>query len=171
MNVKLSTLYGKKTQNAKGERGYVLCVYREENKISGLLCADANENEFFIPAENIKNTKIKIDYSVSGAIKGEPLRLGKPAFDCAGGFLGYVTEIIAENNTLSEIHIGNKKISATHCVCGDALLVKSSARIVISDVKSNGRVIIKRGTPLTVSLLEKAQKKGEYIQANLKTIT
>ena len=50
------------------------------------------------------------------------------------------------------------------------MIIKNSAQILKSDVKKGNRVIIKRGTPLTPEILDKARKKGEYVQTKLKTI-
>ena len=100
---------------------------------------------------------------------GAPLRLGKPVFDCEGAYLGRLTDFTAEKNVLLFAHSGAKKFSADDIVCGDAVIVKSSARVLKSDVKKNGRIIIRKGTPLTPETLEKAEKHGEYVQANLKT--
>ena len=170
--MKLSVYYGKKIESAEGRCGYVLCVNAEGGKLQSLTCADADEREFFVDVKSIKSVKTKILY------KGEeikessarPLRLGKPVFDCEGNYLGKLTDYTVENNTVTFAHIGNKKFSADDLVSGDAVIIKSSARVLKSDVKKNGRVIIKRGTSLTGEVLEKAQKHGEYVQASLKSI-
>lgn len=170
--MKLSSFYGKSVISTAGKEGYVISVYAGENKISCLICADENEKEFTIDVNNIKCVRDKIVfYDVKKVLKsGKPLRLGKPAFDCSGTYIGKVNDFTVDNFALKYAHVGNKKFSANDIVCGDAVIIKNSARILKSDVKSGGKVLIKRGTPLTPELLQKAKKKGEYVQTNLKTI-
>lgn len=170
--MKLSSIYGKKVLSTAGKEGYVLGVYADGNAVDCLICADENENEFTVGAESIKSFKGKILFKEGGRaqVGGKPLALGKPVFDCAGDYFGTLTDFTVEKNRLKLAHVGNKKFSCDDIIVGDAVIIKSSARILKSDVKKGNRVIIKRGTPLTPEVLKKAQKKGEYVQTNLKTI-
>ena len=168
--MKLSCIYGKKTLSAEEKEGYVTSVCADGFKITGFKCADGDETEFFIPVEKIKRIKDKIIYAQSGTASGKPVNLGKPSFDCEGNYLGKLTDVTAENYMITAVNVGNKKFSADDIVLGDAVLIKSSARILKSDVKKNGKILIKRGTPLSPDVLKKAQEKGEYVQTNLKSI-
>ncbi len=170
--MKLSSIYGKKIISTAGKSGYVISVYTDGIKIGGFGCADENENEFLVGADSIKSVKTNISYKdvPSAKINGKPLALGKPVFDCEGEYYGNLTDFTVENNKLVYAHIGNKKFSCGDIAVGDAVIIKNSARIIKSDVKKGNRVIIKRGTPLTSEILEKARKKGEYVQTKLKTI-
>lgn len=169
--MKVSTLYGKETLCATtGKKGYVISVNAEGGRIVSFTCADENENRFLISAERVKSTKEKVVYcDGENAAAGTPLRLGVPVYDCGGGFLGTLTDFTAEKNVLVCARSGKKKYSADDVVCGDAVIVKNTARILKSDVKKNGRIILKKGAPLSGETLTKAEKAGEYIQANLKT--
>ncbi len=168
--MKVSILYGKETLSTAGKKGYVLSVNVSGGKIVSYTCADENEKRFTIDADSVKSVKEKIVYVDGGkGAAGAPLRLGKPVFDCEGAYLGRLTDFTAEKNVLLFAHSGAKKFSADDIVCGDAVIVKSSARVLKSDVKKNGRINIRKGTPLTPETLEKAEKHGEYVQANLKT--
>lgn len=170
--MKISLYYGKKIESATGKRGYVISVNADGGKIVCLTCADEDEKEFTVAAESIKSVKTKIVYKGADGkkVSGSPVRLGKPVFGCDGAYLGKLTDFTVENNRITFAHVGNKKFSADDIVCGDAVIVKSSARVLKSDVKKNGRIIIRRGTSLTDEVLDKAQKHGEYVQANLRTI-
>ena len=170
--MKVSSIYGKKVISTSGKEGYVLSVWAEGNKIKSLFCADANEKEFNVDFDCVKSVKDKIIYKDCKSAKksGKSVTLGKPVFSCEGEYIGKVTDFIAEKNELVFAIVGNKKFSCEDIIVGDAVIIKSSARIVRSDVKKGNRVIIRRGTPLTPEVLEKAQKKGEYVQTNLKSI-
>lgn len=170
--MKLSSIYGKKVLSTAGKEGYVISVYANENKLLYLLCADENENEFAVSADSIKSVKKNITFKdgKDEKICGNTLSLGKPVYDCDGAFFGLLTDYTIEKNELVYAHVGNKKLSCGDIVAGDAVIIKSSARILKSDVKKGNRVLIKRGTPLTPEVLQKACKKGEYVQTNLKSI-
>lgn len=170
--MKLSSIYGKKVLSTAGKEGYVLAVFIKENAIECLICADENENEFTIGGENIKSISKKIVFKEgeSAKLNAKPLRLGLPVYDCTGELLGKLSDCTLTKTALTFAHVGNKKFSFDDIVVGDAIIIKSSARILRSDVKSKGKIIIRRGTPLSDELLKKAQKKGEYIQTNLKSI-
>lgn len=166
--MKVSLLYAK---NVSGEKeGYVFGIGFKGRKITGLYCADKEENEFFVPAENIKSVKRKILYSSCAAAEGEKLNLGKPVFDCEGNLLGCLTELEINGYEITEAVAGKNRLNADDIIIADAVIIKSSARILKSDVKKNGRTIIKKGTPLSPAVLKKAQEKGEYVQANLKAL-
>ena len=170
--MKLSDIYGKRVLSTAGKSGYVLGVYADKNKIECLICADEDENEFTVDFKNIKSIKDKILFKEGGSeIKGTKLlKLGIPVYDCEGELFGKLTDLTFTKNTLTQAHVGSKKFSLCDIVLGDIVIIKNTARIVKSDVKSGGRVIIKKGTPLSEQLLKKACKKGEYVQTNLKTI-
>lgn len=169
--MKISTFYGKEVISRSGKKGYVLSVFSEGAKLCRLLCADGAEKEFSVNFDNITVTKNAILYEEgSAATAGRPVRLGKPVFDCEGNYFGKLTDLSFEKGTLTLAHVGNTKFAMDDVVLGDAVIIKNSARILKSSVKKNGKVIIKRGTPLTPDVIERAQKQGEYVQTNLKTI-
>ena len=60
--MKLSSIFGKKIISKAGKSGYVISVYADGGKICGLVCADENENEFFVGADSIKSVKTNIAY-------------------------------------------------------------------------------------------------------------
>ena len=169
--MKISQIYGKRAVSTAGTTGYVISVNAKDGNITGFTCADENEKKFNVNIENVKSIKTVVIYRAGkGEKSGEPVRLGKLVFDCNGTYLGKLTDYTIEKNALVYAHVGNKKFSADDIVDGDAIIVKNSARILKSDVKKNGRIILRKGTPLTPESLEKARAKGEYVQANLKTI-
>ena len=171
--MKISQLYGKKVESPSGKSGFVLRVNAKGNEITSFTCVDGEETEFDIPVKNIASVKDTVSFSRAGA-HGEDdksLTLGKPVFDCGGNALGRLTDIIIEKYKIVSFFVGNKKFSADDIIYGDAVLIKSGVRFLKSDVKKNGKTIIRRGTPLTDEIAKKAQLAGEYVQTNLKTIT
>lgn len=171
--MKVSLLFGKRVESASGRSGYILRVNAIGNEITSFTCVDNDEQEFDIPVKNIKSVRNTVTYSYAGKHGGveNSLTLGKPAFDCEGNYIGKLSEIIIEKYAVVSLFVGNKKFSAEDTICGDAVIIKSNVRFLKSDVKKNGKIIFRRGTPLTDEVKEKAQLVGEYVQTNLKTIT
>lgn len=169
--MKVSCLFGKKVVREAHE-GYVIAVYADGNRLDRIICADENEKEFAVSANALKCVKDKLVFKSEEKIQknGTRLSLGKPVFDCGGAYIGRLTDLTVEKNRIVYANVGNKKFSYDDIVLGDAVIIKSSARVLKSDVKKGGKVLIKRGTPLTPEVLQKAQEKGEYVQTNLKTI-
>ena len=170
--MKLSQVFGKAVESLTERSGYVISVNACGNKITSLTCADRDEAEFDIPIKNVKSIKRAITYTCCGVREKneKSVRLGKPVFDCEGTFVGKLTDMSFEKNKITCIYVGNKKFPADDVICGDAVIIKSNIRFLRSDVEKNGKIIFKRGTPLTDAIAEKAQFMGEYVQTNLKTI-
>ena len=170
--MKVSYLFGKKVVSTAGKEGYVIAVYADGNRLDRIICADENEKEFAVSATAFKTVKDRLVYKSAEKVQkgGTCLSLGKPVFDCGGAYLGKLTDFTIEKNRIVYANVGNKKFSFDDIVLGDAVIIKSSARVLKSDVTKEGKVLIKRGTPLSPEILQKAQEKGEYVQTNLKTI-
>lgn len=168
----LSDFYGKRAESKDGRSGYVISVNGCGGKVVCLVCADDDEKEFIIDVKNILSLgeSIIFDDRESAIKNSVPLRLGKPVFNCDGKYLGALGDFICDGYRLNAAVVGKRKFSANEFVCGDAVIIKHQARVLKSDVKKDGRVILRRGTCVTPEALEKAQKEGEYIQTNLKTI-
>ena len=170
--MKVSLFYGKKCESVTGRTGYVIGVNASGMRLVSLTCADDGEREFTVDVQSIKSVKNKI-YFVEGKRpddRGTPLRLGKPVYDCGGRYIGRLTDFTIERGEIIYAHVGNKKFCAADIACGDAVIIKNSAGILKDNVKKNGKVIIKRGTPLSEDVIEKACRHGEYVQTRLKTI-
>ena len=170
--MKISLLFGKKAESILGKSGYVLRVNAIGNDIAGFTCADGDEREFFIPVRNIKSIKNTVSYTDAGKPEGDltSLTLGKPVYDCEGNFIGNLSEIVTEKYRIISFVVGNKKFSADDIICGDAVIIKNSVKILKSDVKKKGRIIFRKGTPVTDEIEKKARLVGEYVQTNLKAI-
>lgn len=170
--MKISLFYGIEIESTAKKRGYVVGVYVRGDRLEYLKCADENENEFCVDARNIlcyKEDKIIFE-DREAAIRGSvPVRLGKPVFDGNGIFVGTLSDYAVDCDTLTAAYVGRKKYPANEIVCGDVGLIKRE-RVLKSDVLKDGKVILKRGTPLNYEALQIAQAAGEYIQANLKSI-
>ena len=170
--MKISFLFGKRVESASGKSGYILRVNGTESDITSFTCVDSDEQEFDIPVKNIKSIKNTVTYSCAGKYGGmqRSLTLGKPVFDCAGNFVGNLSEIVTEKYRIAYILAGNKKFSAEDVICGDAVIIKSNVKFLRSDVKKNGRILFRKGTPVNEEVVQKAQLAGEYVQTNLKTL-
>lgn len=169
MNVSL--FYGKKTVSTEGKRGYVISVNACAGKIECLVCADEDENEFIVDVNSIKSFGDKIIYEdrASAIKKAKPIRLGRASYDDKGRYLGCIEEFTCSGAKILKAKIGNKSYPANELIYGDVIIAKSSNKFK-SDVVKDGKVIIKKGTPVTEKALTVAKKEGEYIQANLKSI-
>lgn len=169
--MKLSLFYGKKVVSTDGKYGYVLSVNANGGVIECLRCADEDENEFFIDMKNIVSVGDKIIYEDrESAIKAStPLRLGCAGYDERGMFLGNLTEYDYRGTKLLSAKIGKKNYPVTGIACGDVVIVKDCARLK-SDVKKDGKVLIKKGSALSPEVVNKAVEAGEFVQTTMKTI-
>ena len=169
--MKISSFIGKKIMSRSGVNGYVLGVYAYGTKLCRLVCADESERKFEVDFKNLTVTRSMLKFKEGKPeVRGDLIRLGKPVFDYEGKYIGKLTDLSFDKDELTFAHVGSLKFCVSDIVFGDAVIVKNSARILKSNVKKNGKVIIKRGTPLTPDIILKAQKQGEYVQTNLKTI-
>lgn len=170
--MKVSSIYGKKVESTAGKKGYAISVNANAGKIECLICADEDENEFAVDIKNIVNIEnnIIIYEDRESAIKAsKPLRLGCAGFDEKGVYLGNLEEYIFSKNKLLKAKIGKKTYPADSVITGDIAIVKHVKRVK-ADIIKDGKVIIKKGTPLTAEVLAAAQTQGEYVQTNLKSI-
>ena len=170
--MKISLLFGKKVESNTGKPGYILRINAVDNEIIGFTCADGDEREFDIPVRNIKSIKNTVTYSFEGKREGnaKSLTLGKSVYDCEGNFIGNLCEIVTEKYKIISFVVGNKKFSADDVICGDVIIIKNSVKFLKSDVKKKGKIIFRKGTPITDEIALKAQKAGEYVQTNLKSM-
>lgn len=169
MNV--SEIYGKKIESTAGKKGYVISVNAIDGVLECFICADENEKEFAVDVKNIVSIGEKIVYEdrENTFKKSKPLRLGRAGFDEHGKYLGILEEYSFKGNKLSKIKIGKKNYPAEGIICGDVIIVRGAKRLKF-DVIKDGKIIIKKGTPVTGNLLKSAEKQGEYVQTNLKSI-
>lgn len=168
----ITSLYGKAVESTAGKTGYVISVNAGSGKIQCLICADENENEFAVDVRNIVSVANKIIYEdrESAINDSVPVRLGIPGYDLNGAYLGALKDITLKGDVLGAAIIGKKKYSAADVSLGDAAIVKNIPRTLKENVVKDGRVILKRGAPLTEENLQIAREAGVYVQTNLKTI-
>lgn len=169
MNVSL--LYGKKVVSTEGRRGYVISVNAAAGRIECLTCADEDENEFLIDMKNV----LKIGDTIlfedrDRAIKSaKPVLLGRAGYNEAGDFLGTLEDMTYSGNKILKVKIGKKSYQANELTYGDVVITRNAKKLK-SDVLKDGKVLIKKGTPLTGKILSYAEKEGELVQTNLKSI-
>lgn len=170
--MKVSDFYGKKVESTDGKKGYVISVNANAGRLECLICADEDENEFAVDIKNIISCELhKIIYEDrESAIKAsKPIRLGCAGFDEKGIYLGNLEEYTFSKTKLLKAKIGKKTYPVETVLAGDIIIIKQIKRIN-SDVVKDGKVIIKKGTPLTAEVLNAAETQGEYVQTNLKSI-
>ncbi len=169
MNV--SVLFGKKVISTSGKSGYIISVNGGLGRVECLVCADNDENEFIVDIKNVVSFGEKVIFEDrENAIKAAcPLSLGRAGFDEKGKYLGEVCDYTFNGNKLLRAKIGKKTYPAGDVVCGDAVIVKQRKRLK-QDVVKDGKIIFKKGTPVTEEMLASAERQGEYVQTNLKSL-
>lgn len=168
--VRLSQLYGMRTVSTAGRTGYIIRVIADGGRITGFVCADGNEREFFADAASATVTDGCIIAAETDSAAGNSIRLGIPLIDCAGNAAGRVDDITIRKDAMLCVYCGRKKYPADGIAFGDFAVLPNAYRTLKSDVKKDGRVILKRGTALSESSFGKAKREGEYIQTALKSI-
>lgn len=170
--MKLSEIYGMRVVAADGGgRGYIVKVYANGEKITGFLCADEQENEFYVPSSSARfsNGALNFTYGEKAKPSDAPLSLGKNCYNVYGDFIGVLKDINCRGTKLVSARIGAKNYAAENIIFGDAVIVMTGAALK-ADVIKNGNVIFKRGERADKKLLDRAISLGEYVQTNLKTI-
>lgn len=169
MNV--SEFFGKKVISTQGKQGYVISVNAAQGRIECFICADENEKEFAVDVKNILSVGETVVYAdrASEIKKATPLRLGRAGFDEKGNYLGILNDFTFTDGQLKTAKIGKKNYPAEWIIFGDVVIVKSMRRLK-SDVTKEGEVILKKGTPVTQTVLDEAAAAGEYVQTTLKSL-
>ncbi len=171
--MKLSEIYGKRACSADGtKKGYVIKIYTDGKKITGLTCADERENEFYLPSESVQFTDKKIIFTRTERAKPDSLAisLGRRCYNARGEYVGVLRDITCRGTALLSAKIGNRNCPVESLILGDIIILKQSAAPLKSDVKKDGKVIFKSGEETDKKLLSRAISLGEYVQTNLKTI-
>lgn len=94
----ISSLVGKTVLSRSGERfGYVLALRptRDMKKLSCLVCADEDEEEFFLPARAVLSVEDAViaGWQRTNAPTGIPSPIGSPVYTHTGEQLGTITDI------------------------------------------------------------------------------
>lgn len=167
----ISELYGKNVESTSGRKGYVISVNGSSGKVECLVCADGEENEFFVDFRDIVSIGAKIVYEDRSAEmkKAKPIKIGLAAYDDGGKFLGNVEDYSLSGEKIVVAKIGKKSYPAENLILGDAVIVKKTKQLNKNVVK-DGKILFKKGAQVTSALLEKATQNGEYVQTNLKTL-
>lgn len=132
--MKLSTLIGKPVLTRAGERlGYVTAAYltRDMKKLSSVLCADDNEEDFCLPARAILSAA---DAVIAGAARldaptGVPSPIGKAAYTNTGEALGILSDVETGETPLLLIAKDDMTISceAARAAIGETVIVYPTA--------------------------------------------
>lgn len=169
MNVSL--FFGQKVLSTDGKKGYVVSVNAAAGKIECLICADEDENEFYVDMKNVLKLgePIIFDDRESKIKAAKPVRLGRASYNDKGIYLGNLVDMTVSGNKIMRVKIGKKSYKATELTYGDVVIHKPVKKLK-SDVIKDGKVIIRKGTPITSGVLSAAEKEGEYFQTNLKSL-
>ena len=127
--MEFSTLIGKPLLSPAGENfGYVLQVYLKENlsSVSCLLCADCDEEEFFLSFSAVHSTGdvlIAENCRLESPL-GVPCPVGKAVFDEHGSFLG-AAKSLTDGGVLTVVGaIGEREFSAKQLTVNETVVVR-----------------------------------------------
>lgn len=169
MNVSL--FFGQKVLSTDGRRGYIVSVNAAAGRIECLTCADEDENEFLVDMKNVikLGDPIIFDDRESKIKAAKPVRLGRASYDDKGMYLGNLEDMTCSGGKILQVKIGKKNYKAAELTYGDVVIHKPLKKLKENVIK-DGKIIIKKGTPLTGGVLSAAEKEGEYFQTNLKSL-
>lgn len=134
--MKLSSVFDARLESRNGKiNGYILGVRQSEGKIKFLHCCDFNDNEFFVDVDDVilKDDKIIFSRTLRPQ-RADVLRLGCPAYNYTGKFLGSLTEIELDKFNIKWVFVGNKKYSSKRTILGDAIIIKGRQRTIAPDI-------------------------------------
>ena len=170
--MKISEIYGKEVKSKEGKlRGWVRGVIGTAGALQFLQCFDEEEREFDVDVKDVIKFGEIIIFEDRAAAKSESrdMRLGIPAYNESGVFLGHLKEIEQDRNGTKYV-IGKKRYDASDVSAGDAVIVREKRTLKENVVSEDGAIVLKKGTVLSDEALKRAEIAGEYFQAQLKTI-
>lgn len=168
--MKVSDFLGRRVISTAGREGYVFSVELCDEQQIYLACADGNEREFYVGVKSAANRGGRIIFEESATpTHSTPLRLGRACFDQSGNYLGRLQDFTVCGGRLKTARVANKNYPVEGLILGDIALLKDVRRIR-RDVTKNGKVLFKKGTPVTEELLNEAALCGEYVQTTLKSL-
>ncbi len=130
--MQLTSLIGKQILSPAGENiGYVLAAQpsRDLKKISCLLCADGDEDEFYLPVKNVLSygDALIANRSRTSVSSGIPCPIGNAVYSHTGGYLGTLGELLIGDGAapLFIVHDNGAKLTFPYSrvSLGDALIV------------------------------------------------
>ncbi|MDE6558187.1 MAG: hypothetical protein K2K39_03665, partial [Clostridia bacterium] len=126
--MKISQIFGADVElKDKKKRGYVMGVTCIEDVISGYICCDESENEFFADGLGARFTNGKLRALTCGkkSKKHRPLLLGRALYSEDGKFLGHVDDFTVKADRIIYAHCGNRKYPYSNVVFGDVAVLKN----------------------------------------------
>lgn len=129
MIMEFSTLIGKPVLSHNGKSyGYAVRVYvsKDLSALTCILCADSEEEEFYLPAHAVQRVG---DAIVAGKARlkapvGIPCPVGRGAFDEKGAFLGGVSALTdGSHGTLTVVGLFGEREYASRLVLADEIVV------------------------------------------------
>ena len=130
--MQITSLIGKQILSPAGEKiGYVVSAYpsRDFKKISCFLCADEDEEEFFLPAKNVLHwgDALVANRSRISTPTGLPCPVGSPVYTHTGEWMGALGELLIgdEADPLFIVHKEGTKITLplARVSVGDIIMV------------------------------------------------
>lgn len=131
--MQIASLIGKSVLSCTGESlGYVIALRltRDMRKLSCLVCADPDEEEFFLPARAVRSVE---DAVMAGTSRipsptGIACPIGRPVYSRTGEFLGQITDV--ETGEAPELIIsapeGERRIPLSCAVMGETVIAYPS---------------------------------------------
>lgn len=184
-NVTGKTIYD---ENGK-ETGYILApVFADRMKtIKGFVCADPEEEEFFLPFDR-QSDDIPIFRKKQRSARTPYSPILRPVYSSKGGYLGTVEELTLQNGEPKYLWVNRERYSADSVAAwGDCILLKSEKRRTMpgtnkepldllgkklrSDVhKSDGTLLFPKGSTVTKKVLRIAAKENKTVELTARAI-
>ena len=132
--MQISSLIGKTVLSRSGENfGYVLALRltRDMKKLSCLICSDAEEEEFRLPARAISSVDDAVIASGQRVQSptGIPCPLGRSVYTHAGEFIGRIADVDTGENPVLVVQTqdGQRRVDLSCTVMGETVIVYPSA--------------------------------------------
>lgn len=129
--MKLSRLYGTVIESEdEKKRGTVLGACCANGKISGYICFDERENEFFVQSQSVKVKRGRTTFlkTVDGPA-GKVIKLGVAVFSDCGEYLGALADVTVRGAKPVCADVGKNTYPFERLIFGDVIILKSENHI------------------------------------------
>lgn len=179
---------------------YAVCFSHGCKKVTALLCADEEEEDFFLPLspDAFKGGKLVMPRSRKSKNTGTVYSpFSRPIYRSDGVFLGFVTDMVLSDFKVTALQAGEKVFPAEEVTAfGDCILIGQKAkggqkkeqektpssarqrrplvlgRTVKADIlDEEGNLLFARGTAVTPKILRQAVKFNRLIELTAKVLS
>lgn len=173
--MQISTLISKPVLSPSGAAyGYITDVRltRDYAKISCLVCADEEEEEFYLPMRTVLSVS---DAVIAGKARlssptGIPSPVGKTAYSFTGELLGTVSDVILEEDEETKLVVGGRDLALpiSHASVHETVIVyPDAAKKNAAAKQGNSSSKPKRETSKTREIQKEESKNADAATANV----